>query len=111
MRGYLAKVSFVLVPAIMENSNLFKQQQVSDIMRQMRTQAQTAGQYFTNDQIKEMIRKVSAEVNLLNRKPRISRFGSFIIVLLQKIIFNFLFIFVFWWFIIFMVFIKLLPIT
>src|SRR5437762_2767328 len=30
-------------------------------MRQMLTQAQTAGQYFTNDQIKEMTRKVSAE--------------------------------------------------
>src|SRR5438552_9845670 len=28
---------------------------------QMLTQAQTAGQYFTNDQIKEMTRKVSAE--------------------------------------------------
>src|SRR5690554_1007057 len=28
-------------------------QQVSEIMRQMLTQAQTAGQYFTNDQIKE----------------------------------------------------------
>src|SRR5256885_3410609 len=31
-------------------SNLSKQQQVSEIMRQMLTQAQTAGQYFTNDQ-------------------------------------------------------------
>src|SRR2546423_5117208 len=41
-----------------------KQQQVSEIMRQMLTQAQTAGQYFTNDQIKEMTRKVSAEVDL-----------------------------------------------
>src|SRR5438132_2811718 len=46
---------------IMENTNLSKQQQVSEIMRQMLTQAQTAGQYFTNDQIKEMTRKVSAE--------------------------------------------------
>src|SRR5262245_63241103 len=27
--------------------------------------AQTAGQYFTNDQIKEMTRKVSAEVDLV----------------------------------------------
>src|SRR5260221_7599211 len=27
---------------------------VSEIMRQMLTQAQTAGQYFTNDQIKEL---------------------------------------------------------
>src|SRR5262249_60596493 len=29
----------------------------AEIMRQMLTQAQTAGQYFTNDQIKEMTRK------------------------------------------------------
>src|SRR5262249_62356572 len=43
-----------------------KQQQVSEIMRQMLTQAQTAGQYFTNDQIKEMTRKVSAEVDLVS---------------------------------------------
>src|SRR2546423_8382394 len=49
------------VASIMENTNLSKQQQVSEIMRQMLTQAQTAGQYFTNDQIKEMTRKVSAE--------------------------------------------------
>src|SRR5258708_9330136 len=33
----------------------------SEIMRQMLTQAQTAGQYFTNDQIKEMTRKVRSE--------------------------------------------------
>src|SRR5439155_13146179 len=52
------------VASIMENTNLSKQQQVSEIMRQMLTQAQTAGQYFTNDQIKEMTRKVSAEVDL-----------------------------------------------
>src|SRR4051794_41489113 len=45
------------VASIMENTNLSKQQQVSEIMRQMLTQAQTAGQYFTNDQIKEMTRK------------------------------------------------------
>src|SRR5438876_8752409 len=38
------------VASIMENTNLSKQQQVSEIMRQMLTQAQTAGQYFTNDQ-------------------------------------------------------------
>src|SRR5205085_1650525 len=48
-----------------KNTNLSKQQQVSEIMRQMLTQAQTAGQYFTNDQIKEMTRKVSAEVALV----------------------------------------------
>src|SRR5262247_3471798 len=49
-------------------SNSAKQQQVSEIMRQMLTQAQTAGQYFTNDQIKEMTRKVSAEVDLVHQQ-------------------------------------------
>src|SRR5271163_2375027 len=47
------------IQSITHNTNLSKQQQVSEIMRQMLTQAQTAGQYFTNDQIKEMTRKVS----------------------------------------------------
>src|SRR5258708_25301579 len=58
------KESTARVASIMENTNLSKQQQVSEIMRQMLTQAQTAGQYFTNDQIKEMTRKVSAEVSI-----------------------------------------------
>src|SRR5205807_9629876 len=59
-------ISTARVASIMENTNLSKQQQVSEIMRQMLTQAQTAGQYFTNDQIKEMTRKVSAEVDLVH---------------------------------------------
>src|SRR5438270_6659639 len=59
-----------LFRSIMENTNLSKQQQVSEIMRQMLTQAQTAGQYFTNDQIKEMTRKVSAEVDLVHNLGR-----------------------------------------
>src|SRR5262245_61296613 len=60
----------------MENTNLSKQQQVSEIMRQMLTQAQTAGQYFTNDQIKEMTRKVSAEVALVHQQTQNQRYGS-----------------------------------
>src|SRR5260221_252234 len=52
------------------------QQQVSEIMRQMLTQAQTAGQYFTNDQIKEMTRKVSAEVDLVHQQTQNQRYGS-----------------------------------
>src|SRR5207237_10244652 len=59
-----------------ENTNLSKQQQVSEIMRQMLTQAQTAGQYFTNDQIKEMTRKVSAEVDLVHQQTQNQRYGS-----------------------------------
>src|SRR5258708_28269709 len=54
----------------MENTNLSKQQQVYEIMRHMLTQAQTAGQYFTNDQIKEMTRKVSAEVDLVYQQTQ-----------------------------------------
>src|SRR5205085_1673348 len=38
------KESTARVASIMENTNLSKQQQVSEIMRQMLTQAQTAGQ-------------------------------------------------------------------
>src|SRR2546423_11106858 len=44
--------------------------------RQMLTQAQTAGQYFTNDQIKEMTRKVSAEVDLVHQQTQNQRYGS-----------------------------------
>src|SRR5690554_7746890 len=57
MLAYQQKESTARVASIMENTNLSKQQQVSEMMRLMLTQAQTAGQYFTNDQIKEMIGK------------------------------------------------------
>src|SRR5947208_15114436 len=60
----------------MENTNLSKQQQVSEIMRPMLTQAQAAGQYFTNDQIKEMTCKVSAEVDLVDHQTQNQRYGS-----------------------------------
>src|SRR6266508_3872826 len=68
MLAYQQKESTARVASIMENTNLSKQQQVSEIMSQMLTQAQTAGQYFTNDQIKEMTRKVSAEVDLVHQQ-------------------------------------------
>src|SRR5215467_13794347 len=70
------KESTARVASIMENTNLSKQQQVSEIMRQMLTQAQTAGQYFTNDQIKEMTRKVSAEVDLVHQQTQNQRYSS-----------------------------------
>src|SRR5947208_15059976 len=60
----------------MKNTNLSKQQQVSEIMRQMLTQAQTACQYFTNDQIKEMTRKVSAEVDVVHQQTQNQRYVS-----------------------------------
>src|SRR5207244_1230573 len=66
------------IPAepLFRSTNLSKKQQVSEIMRQMLTQAQTAGQYFTNDQIKEMTRKVSAEVDLVHQQTQNQRYGS-----------------------------------
>src|SRR5438067_2156708 len=76
MLAYQQKESTARVASIMENTNLSKQQQVPEIMRQMLTQAQTAGQYFTNDQIKEMTRKVSAEVDLVHQQTQNQRYGS-----------------------------------
>src|SRR5207253_9922755 len=76
MLAYQQKASTARVASIMENTNLSKQQQVSEIMRQMLTQAQTAGQYFTNDQSKEMTHKVSAEVDLVHQQTQNQRHGS-----------------------------------
>src|SRR5712692_9603994 len=76
MLAYQQKESTARVASIMENTNLSKQQQVSEIMRQMLTQAQTAGQYFTNHQIKEMTRKVSAGVDLVDQQTQNQRDGS-----------------------------------
>src|SRR2546428_13427226 len=45
-------------------------------MRQMLTQAETARQYFTDDQIKEMTRKVSAGVDLVHQQTQNQRCGS-----------------------------------
>src|SRR5947207_15127409 len=61
MLAYQQKESTARVASIMENTNLSKKQQVSEIMRQMLTQAQTAGKNFTIDQFKEIIGKFSAE--------------------------------------------------
>src|SRR5580658_10755049 len=76
MLAYQQKESTARLASIMENTNLSKQQQVSEIMRQMLTQAQTAGQYFTNDRIKELTRKVSAEVDLVHQQKQNKRYGS-----------------------------------
>src|SRR5438093_487213 len=76
MLAYQQKESTARVASIMETTNLSKQQQGSEIMRQMLTQPQTAGQYFTNDQIKEMTRKVSAEVDLVHQQTQIFFFND-----------------------------------
>src|SRR2546429_8977908 len=70
MIAYQQKESTARVASIMENTNLSKHQQVSEIMRQMLTQAQTAGQYFTNDQIFFFNCKGSPEVLLFPPPPR-----------------------------------------
>src|SRR2546430_2443324 len=76
MLAYQQKESTARVASIMENTNHSKQQQVSEIMRQMLTHAQTAGQYLTHDQIKEITRKVSAEVDLVHQQTQNQRYGS-----------------------------------
>src|SRR5689334_23866348 len=58
MLDYQQKVSSASCTATIENTNLSNKQQVSEIMRQLLTQAQTAGQYFTNEQIQSLTRKV-----------------------------------------------------
>src|SRR5256885_14906036 len=73
---------------MMENTNRSKQQQVSEMMRQMLTQAQTAGQYCTNDEIKEMTRKVSAEVDLVHQQTQNQGYGSSHIGATAKDIYN-----------------------
>src|SRR2546430_621202 len=76
MLAYQQKESTALVASIMENTKLFKQQHVSEIMHQILSHAQTPGQYFTYDQIKEMTRKVSAEVDLVHQQTQNQRYGS-----------------------------------
>src|SRR5262249_57513418 len=76
MLAYQQKESTARVASIMENTNLSKQHQVSESMRKMLTQAQTAGQYFTNDQIKEMTRKVSPGVDLVPQQTQNPRYRS-----------------------------------
>src|SRR4051812_49958077 len=70
MRAYQHQSSTARGASIIENSTPSKQQQVSEIMRQMLTQAQTAGQYFTNDQIKEMTSKVSGQAELVHQQTQ-----------------------------------------
>src|SRR5260370_41177044 len=57
MPAYQRKESTARVGSSMEHTNRSKPQQVSEMMRQMRTQAQTAGPCFTRDHTKEMTRK------------------------------------------------------
>src|SRR5947208_8737706 len=60
----------------MDDGNISKQAQLTVMVLQVVTQAQTAGQYFTNDQIKEMTRKVSAEVDVVHQQTQNQRYGS-----------------------------------
>src|SRR5262249_25151994 len=76
MLAYQQKESTAPCASIMESTNLSKQQQVCEIMRQMPAQARTAGQYSTNDQIKELPRTVSAEVDLFPQQSQNPGYGS-----------------------------------
>src|SRR2546429_7467388 len=62
MLAYHQKESTDRVASIMENTNLSKQQQVSEIMRKMLAHAHTAGAYFANGSIIELTRTCRAEV-------------------------------------------------
>src|SRR5699024_12377564 len=73
--AYQEQACTALVASIMQSTNRSKHQQVSEVVRQMVTQAQTGGQYFTNDQIKAMTRKVSAEVGLVHQQTQNQRYG------------------------------------
>src|SRR5258708_25085466 len=44
--------------------------------QEMINKAQSAGQYFTKEQRKEMTRKVSAEVDLVHQQTENQRYGS-----------------------------------
>src|SRR5699024_8129203 len=76
MHAYQQKEPTHLVASIMENTNHSKQQQASEIMRQVLPQAQPAGHYYTNYQINEMSRKVSAEFDLVHQQTHNQRYGS-----------------------------------
>ena len=67
------KESTARVTSSMEKSNLTKQQEVSEIMPQMLTQNQPNSQYFTNYQITEMTRQVSAADNLVHQTQQTYR--------------------------------------
>src|SRR5437762_322546 len=57
-------------------------------MRQMLTQAQTAGQFFTYDKINEMTRKFSVEDDLFHQQTKNQRYVSFLIYASAKYISN-----------------------
>src|SRR5699024_12600392 len=59
-----------------KNTNISKLPPVFEYMLLMLNQDQTAGKYFTNDQIKEMTRKVSADVDLVHQQTQNQRYGS-----------------------------------
>src|SRR5437868_363235 len=67
----IISVFFHLLTGYHRHLHSFPTRRSSDL-----TQAQTAGQYFTNDQIKEMTRKVSAEGDLVHQQTQNQRYGS-----------------------------------
>src|SRR2546428_112305 len=70
MLAYQQKESTARVASSMENTNLSKQQQVSEIMRQIVTQRETNGQYGTNGQGNELRRKGSGSGSVRRQDTR-----------------------------------------
>src|SRR5260370_1348140 len=65
--AYHGKESTPRGGSIMENTDLSKQQQVSEIIRARLTLAQKSGKHFANDHINETPSRVSAEVGLVHQ--------------------------------------------
>src|SRR5690606_40505445 len=66
MLAYQQKESTARVASIMENTNLSKQQQVSEIMRQMLTQAQRSEERFSRNAETDLVCRL-----LLEKKKRL----------------------------------------
>src|SRR5690625_7906221 len=61
--AYQQKECTARVASIVEDTNRSKHQQVSEVMRQMLTRAQTAGQDLTDDQMRERHTEASGRVD------------------------------------------------
>src|SRR5205823_7804899 len=73
MLAYQQKESTARVASIMENTNLSKQQQVSEIMRQMLTQAQTARseERFSRNAETDLVCRLLLEKKKIIRRVRV----------------------------------------
>src|SRR5207248_6678525 len=68
MLAYQQKESTARVASIMENTNLSKQQQVSEIMRQMLTQAQRSEERFSRNAETDLVCRLLLEKKKMKEK-------------------------------------------